>query len=40
MEPFQVIFLSSGERLDLPEFPLNGFKGVQHVLTNKAINKE
>lgn len=37
-EPLQLVFLSSSERLNLTEFPLNGFKCVQHVLTDKTTS--
>ena len=40
VESFEVIFLSSGQRANLPEFPLNRFKCLQHVLTDKTKNKE
>ena len=39
VESFEVIFLSSGQRANLPEFPLNRFKCLQHVLTDKTKNK-
>lgn len=34
IKPLQVIFLSPGQRADLPEVPLDGLKHVRHLLTD------
>lgn len=34
IKPLQVIFLSPGQRADLPEVPLDGLEHVRHLLTD------
>lgn len=36
IKPLQVIFLSPGQRADLPEVPLDGLEHVHHLLTDST----